>query len=239
MFTRTNAIVLSKVRYRDHDLIVKCYTQSHGVVSYLLRGVFKSKKRHAKLAHFLLLSQLQLVTDYKPKRGLQYIKEVKNNYLYSSLHTNVLKSSIVMFLAEVLSNALQEEEQNDTMYNYLETSLQWLDVNDNYANFHLLFLLNLSKYLGFYPDKSNIDLPFFNLKDGEFLHDKYNKYTISGKQLLLFKELLGTGFDTLETMKINSKQRQSFLSLMLLYFELHLGSFKKPKSLQIFNEVFN
>ncbi|WP_452600907.1 DNA repair protein RecO [Pontimicrobium sp. MEBiC06410] len=239
MFSTTNAIVLSKIRYRDSDLIIKCYTQKEGVVSYLLKGIFKSKKGHSKMAYFQLLSQLQIVTDHKSKRSLQYIKEVKNNYLYNSLHTNVLKSSIVMFLAEVLSTSLQEEEQNDTLYNYLEATLQWLDMNDNYANFHLLFLLNLTKHLGFYPDKTEIEAPFFNLRDGEFQLVNESKYCVFGENLTLLKQLLGITFDALEEVKINSKQRQSFLSLILLYFELHLGSFKKPKSLQIFNEVFN
>ena len=239
MLTTTKAIVLSKIRYGDNDLIVKCYTQKEGVVSYLLKGVFKSKKGYSKVAYFQLLSQLQLVADHKSKRSLQYIKEVKSNYLYNSLHTNVLKGAIVMFLAEVLSTSLQEEEQNDTLYNYLEATLQWLDTNDSYANFHLLFLLNLSKHLGFYPDKTNMESPYFNLYDGEFQLTKVGKHSVFGENLTLLKQLLGIGFDALEDVKINSKQRQSFLSLILLYFELHLGSFKKPKSLQIFNEVFN
>lgn len=238
MLLSTNAIVLSKIKYRDYDLIIKCYTQEKGIVSYLLKGVLKSKKG-SKTAYYQLLTQIQLVTDHKDSRGLQYIKEVKINHLYSSLHTNVLKSAIVLFLAEVLSTSLQEEEQNDTLYNYLEAALQWLDTNDHFSNFHLLFLLNLSKHLGFYPDISKIEAPFFNLKAGEFLFNKDSKYCISNENLTLLKQLLGTTFDALEEIKINSKQRQSFLSVILLYFELHLGSFKKPKSLQIFNDVFN
>jgi len=238
MILATNAIVLSKIKYKDHDLIVKCYTQEKGIVSYLLKGVLKSKKG-SKVAYYQLLTQLQLVTDYKESRGLQYVKEVKINHLYSSLHTNVLKSAIVLFIAEVLSNSLQEEEQNDSLYNYLETTFQWLDTNEHFSNFHLLFLLNLSKYLGFYPDTMQIDAPFFNLQAGEFQYDNNSKYSISSENLTLLKQLLGTTFDGLEVVKINSKQRQSFLGMILLYFELHLGSFKKPKSLQIFNEVFN
>ncbi|WP_055447453.1 DNA repair protein RecO [Lacinutrix mariniflava] len=238
MLLTTNAIVLSKLKYRDNDLIIKCYTQKEGVVSYLLRGVLKSKKG-SKVAYYQLLTQLQLETDFKPSRSLQYIKEVKINHLYSSLHTNVLKSAIVMFLAEVLSSSLQEEEQNDTLYNYLEATLQWLDVHDNFANFHLLFLLNLTKHLGFYPDVSKVDKAYFNLEAGKFQDEKESKYSISNENLTLLKELLGTTFDALENVKINAKQRQSFLNLILVYFELHLGSFKKPKSLQIFNEVFS
>ncbi|WP_452224842.1 DNA repair protein RecO [Lacinutrix chionoecetis] len=238
MLLTTNAIVLSKLKYRDNDLIIKCYTQKEGVVSYLLKGVLKSKKG-SKIAYYQLLTQLELVTDFKASRSLQYIKEVKINHLYNSLHTNVLKSAIVMFLAEVLSTTLNEAEQNDTLFNYLEATLQWLDTHDKFANFHLLFLLNLSKHLGFYPDTSNMDAAYFNLEDGKFEQEKHSKYSISAENLTLLKQLLGTTFDALDTVKINAKQRQSFLNLILVYFQLHLGSFKKPKSLQIFNDVFN
>lgn len=56
---------------------------------------------------------------------------------------------------------------------------------------------------------------------------------------MLLKQLLGINFDALNTIKLNSKQRQSFLNMILLYYELHLGDFKKPKSLTVFNQVFN
>jgi len=239
MLITTKAIVLSKLKYKDNDLIVKCYTQQLGVITIILRGVLKSKKGNSKVAYFQLLSQLQLVVDYKNNRTLHTVKETKLSYLYMSLHSNVLKSSIVMFLAEVLSNTLREEEQNETLFSYIETTLQWLDVNSEYSNFHLFFLLNLTKYLGFYPQIANMDANFFNLSDGKFENKKLDKYSISGENLTLLKQLLGTTFDALPLVKINAKQRQSFLSIILLYFELHLGSFKTPKSLQIFNQVFS
>ena len=239
MLITTNAIVLSKLRYKDNDLIVKCYTHEKGVVSFLLRGILKSRKGNSKIAYFQLLSQLQIVFTHKNSRSLQNITETKLNCIYSSLHSNVLKSSIVMFLSEVLSNTLQEEEQNEALYSYLENTLLWLDSQSEYANFHLLFLLKLTKYLGFYPDTTHIDFPFFNLNEGRFEIKQSNKYTISGENLILLKQLLGTTFDALPNIKINAKQRQSFLSMILLYFELHLGSFKTPKSLQVFNQVFS
>lgn len=235
----TNAIVLSKLKYRDNDLIVKCYTEQLGVVSFLLRGVLKNKKGSSKVAYFQLLSQLQLDIVFKENRSLQVIKEVKLNHLYTSLHTNILKSAIVMFLAEVLASTLKEEEQNNNLFSYIETTLLWLDVHSEYSNFHLLFLLNLSRYLGFYPEEINTDNNYFNLLDGKFEGVQQNKYTVTGENLTLLKTLLGTTFDALSSVKINAKQRQSFLSMILLYFELHLGSFKTPKSLQIFNQVFN
>lgn len=239
MLVTTNAIVLSKLKYNDNDLIVKCYTEELGVVSLILRGILKNKRGNSKAAYFQLLSQLELIIDYKNNRTLHTVKETKLSYLYTSLHSNVLKSSIVMFLAEVLSNTLQEEEQNKILFSYIETTLQWLDTNSEYSNFHLFFLLNLTKYLGFYPQVSNIDANYFNLSAGKFENKKLDKYSISGENLMLLKQLLGITFDALSSVKINAKQRQSFLGMILLYFELHLGSFKTPKSLQIFNQVFS
>jgi len=239
MLITTNAIILSKLKYNDNDLIVTSYTQQLGVVSFLIRGVYKSKKMNAKIAYFQPLSQLQLSILYKENRSLQSINDIKINHLYSSLHTNILKSAIVIFLSEVLSHILKEEERNEILFSYLETTLLWLDEQNDFSNFHLLFLLNLTKYLGFYPDINNIELPYFNLKEGKFENNLHDAYTVSGNNLILLKQFLGITFDTLFVVKISSKQRQSFLNMLLLYFQLHLGGFKPAKSLHIFNQVFN
>lgn len=238
MLLKTNGIVLSKLKYRDNDLIVKCYTSQRGVVSYLLRGVLKSKKGSAKTAYFQPLSQLQIEENYRANQSLQFISDVKLNIVYKSLHSNVVKGAIVMFLSEVLSSVLKEEERNEHLYDYLETSLIWLDHEDDYANFHLLFLLNLTKYLGFHPDMSTMVLPHSNLNSGEFELKSKGFYTVSDENLIILKQLLGINFDALNSIKLNSKQRQSFLTMLLSYFELHLGDFKKPKSLAVFNQVF-
>lgn len=239
MLATTNAIVLSKLRYRDNDLIVRCYTQEFGVVSYLLRQVSGSKKGNSKTAYFQLLSQLQLVVLHKNNRSLQEVKEVKLNYMYTSLQTHVIKGSIIFFLSEMLSSALKEEETNQNLYSYLETSLQWLDTNSDYANFHLLFLLRLTKHLGFYPEVSVNNEDWFNLMEGKFEDVKESIYSVSGETVTLLKRLIGSNFDALHTIKINSSQRQAFLKMMLLYFELHLEGFRKPQSLEIFNQIFS
>ncbi|MGJ8591243.1 MAG: DNA repair protein RecO [Aquaticitalea sp.] len=239
MLIKTNGIVLSKIKYRDNDLIVKCYTSERGIVSYLLRGVLNSKKGNARAAYFQPLSQLQIEENYKANQSLQFISDIKLSTVYKSLHSNIPKTAIVMFLSEVLSSVLKEEERNDHLYDYIETSLLWLDAEESVTNFHLLFLLNLTKHLGFYPDTTGMENPFFNLNTGAFELNSQNLYTISEENLSVLKQLLGINFDALHTIKLNSKQRQSFLNMLLLYFELHLGDFKKPKSLVIFNQVFN
>ncbi|MFD1016847.1 DNA repair protein RecO [Winogradskyella rapida] len=239
MLSKNNSIVLSKLKFRDHDLIVKCYTEHRGVVSYLLRGVLKSKKGRSKMVYYQELSQLEIEESYKPNQSLQYIKEVKFNYIYKSLHTNIYKSSIVMFLAEILSHVLKEEEKNEDLYHFIAASLQYLDNEDTYANFHLLFLLKLTRYLGFQPENLETHYPFFNLETGIFETYNHGVYSVSGETLIVLKQLLGTNFDTLNTIKLSAARRQEFLSMLLHYFELHLDSFKTPKSLQILNDVFH
>jgi DNA repair protein RecO (recombination protein O) len=239
MLNKSKVIVLSKLKYRDNDLIVKCFTRHRGVVSYLLRGVLNTKKGSSKAAYYQLLSQLEIEENYRHTQSLQYIKDVRLDYNYTTLHTNLFKGSIVMFLSEVLSSVLREEEENQPLYHYLETTLRWLDTKDEFSNFHLLFLLNLTKHLGFYPDISDTNQMYFNLNNGLFESKKEDVYSVSGENLTILKQLLGTNFDALDGIKLSSKQRQSFLAMLLLYFELHLGSFRKPKSLKIFNQIFN
>ncbi|WP_418508682.1 DNA repair protein RecO [Corallibacter sp.] len=240
MLGSTQAIVLSKIKYRDNDLIVKCYTLNRGVVSYLLPGVLKSKKGTSKAAYFQALSQLLIEEDYRKNKSLHYIKDVKINNVYQSLHSHVIKSAVTMFVAEILSLALKEEENNQTLYSFLETALLWFDSEKEYANFHLLFLVKLTKYLGFYPElpKQN-DKPFFNLETGTFESIEVGNYSISGKNVDVLKHLLVATFDTVSTIKLKSEQRQSFLNMLLLYYELHIGGFKKTKSLDIFGQVFS
>jgi DNA repair protein RecO (recombination protein O) len=239
MLAKINAIVLSKLKYRDTDLIVKCYTKQRGIVSYIIRGALKTQRGNSKAVYFQPLSLVLIEEDFRANRSLQNIKEVKLDYLYKTLHTNILKTAIVMFLSEALSSVLKEEEQNEPLYDYIENTLKWLDYKAEFSNFHLLFLLNLTKYLGFPPDNYNKTNAYFNLSNGLFETNKDELYSVSGKDSMILKQLLDIDFDALHTIKLNSKQRQSFLNMLLLYFELHLGDFRKPKSLQILNQVFN
>lgn len=239
MIAKTKGIVLSSIKYQDHDLIVKCYTEKFGAVSYLLKGVLKSKRGSKNVAFFQPLSQLQLEVKHQSNRSLHYIQEVKVYYIFETLHTNIVKSSLVMFLSEVLSSSLKEEESNENLFAFIETAFQWLDQESHFANFHLLFLLNLSKHLGFYPDDYlKNDRPFFDLQEGKFEKEQ-PKSGISGAQVALLKTLMDSDILSVNSIKLNASQRQEFLNTLLFYYELHLDGFRKPKSLEIFNQLFH
>ncbi|MFD1062423.1 DNA repair protein RecO [Winogradskyella litorisediminis] len=239
MLSKSSVIVLSKLKYKDYDLIVRTYNKERGAISYLIKGGLKStKSSRAKSVYFQPLMQLSIEENYKPNQSLHYLKEVKTNYIYRTLYTNVYKSSIVLFLSELMANVLKEEEKNEDLFNFIETAFQYLDSEDNYANFHLLFLLKLSRYLGFQPETPKFESQYFNLQTGYFETTSKGRFSISGRNLTLLKALLGINFDDLDNIKMNASERQDFLGIVLLYFELHLEGFKRPKSLTVLSEVF-
>lgn len=239
MLVDTNAIVISSLKYGEADLIVKCFTEKSGLKTYLLRGILKSKKGKFRASMFQPLSQLELIANHKDKGTLEYLQEAKIKGAYKTLHTDVMKSTMVFFISEVLKNSVQEEEENKPLYHYLETTFNWLDHHEKFANFHLLFMLKLTKYLGFYPEDSNPEPEYFNMLDGVFQEVKTNAYCIEGPNVLLLKKLLQMNFSNLEELKLNKTARNYFLEMLLLYYQLHIDSFKKPKSLAVLHEIFH
>ena len=238
MIENTKAIVINTIKYGDTSLITTCYTEKCGVKSYMLKGVLKSKKSKIKAAYFQPLTQLFLTANHNNKGNLNSIKEVELLHFYNSVYTDIKKQTIALFLAEVLYYSLKEEEKNSAMYTYLETSFLWLDTHDNISNFHLLFLLNLTKFLGFYPEMNMQNSIYFDLVEGCFTNNK-TLNTVSGENLHQFKKLLNINFDVLHTIDFNSVSRQAVLLLLIQYFELHLSGFRKPKSLHVLKSVFS
>ncbi len=239
MIVTTKAIVLSAIKYGDNSLIVRCYTEKEGTKSYMLRGILSSKKGKLKTAYFQPLTQLKITGNHNNKGALNSIKEVEIINHYKSIFTNITKQSIAFFLSEILVYSIQEEEENSDLYEYLETAFIWLDSHQKTTNFHLLFLLNLTKYLGFYPETKNSKFDYFDLSEGLFLQHPPKFHFISGINLTTFKKILGINFDELDKIEFNAKSRQQILTTLIQYFELHLSGFRKPKSLDVLKTIFN
>jgi len=188
---------------------------------------------------FQPLSHLVLVAKHKNKGTLEYLQEAKMLSTYRTMHTDVMKSTMVLFISEILRNSIQEEEENEALYHYLETTLNWLDHHEKFANFHLLFILKLSRYLCFYSYDSNTNPVYFNMLDGVFKDMETNNYCIEEQNSLVLKQLLGINFDELELLKLTKNNRTHFLEMLLLYYQLHIDAFKKLKSLEVLHEIFN
>lgn len=239
MQVTTRAIVLSSLKYGDTSLIVKAFTLSDGLKSYLLKGVLASRKGKLKTAYFQPLTQLEIVANHKNKGTLESIREARVAYHYQSLHSDISKNAITLFLAEMLANSIQEEERNEGLFYFMESALQWLDTHTEINNFHMYFLIDLTKYLGFYPDTTSMQGMYFDLVEAEFTDTLTLNPNLAGENLVLFKRLLGINFDAIQSIKMKKANRQQLLQSLVLYFELHLQGFRKPRSLAILNEVFS
>ncbi|UZO82049.1 DNA repair protein RecO [Aquimarina sp. ERC-38] len=238
MIITSEAIVISSLKYGDSHLIVHLYTEASGLRSYLIRGVLKSKKGRMRASLFQPLTILDIVASHKDKGNLERLREAKIGMPYKTIHTDFIKNSIVFFIAEIIKNSVKEEESNPSLFNYIKTSLTWLDVHHEVANFHVTFTVKLTQYLGFYPDTSTKKTEYFNLMTGNFQDTYESGHTRRGEAIEAFKLFLGTNFDDCNRIKLTRAMRNEILEVMLLYFELHLHGFKKPKSLQVLNEIF-
>jgi len=233
----TKAIVISSVKYGDSSLIVKCFTYEDGVKSYLLQGILKAKKGKLHKSHFLPLTILQLQAKHNNKGALNRITEAKIVYLYKTLQVDFLKQTLVYFLSDFLTSVLREEEgENTLLFNYLEQAFLWLDEHENTANFHLRFLLDITKFLGFYPDQTHDEYLYFDLLGGKYV-DKNGFNIIQGKELILFNKALGIKFDKLNNTQYNKEQRLKVLNIIINYYQLHMSYFRKPKSLEVLSKI--
>lgn len=238
MIVTTKAIVLSAMKYSDTSLIVKCYTELDGVKSYLLRGVLKSKKGKLKSGYFQPLTQLELIANHKNKGGLESVREARVLYHFQTIHADVVKNSIVFFLSEVLAGVLHEEEENKPMYRFLETAIQWLDTHEEVANFHIFFLLKLSRYLGFQPYEIDEGALYFDLGEAEYVSVRPAQPYIADEQLQLFNAFLRADFDSIAAVKTTKFKRKELLKMLIRFYQFHLHGFREPKSLDVLDQIF-
>ena len=240
MLVKTKAIVISSLKYQEKSLIVKCFTQSDGLKSYFVPNAFAAKKSSRdfgkKIAYFQPLSLLEIEANHKNKGTLEHFKEIKLAHAYQTISSDVVKSTIVIFLSEILHHSIHEEEKNENLFDFLESALLWLDAHDEMANFHLILMLEMTKFFGFYPDSSEDVFKFFDCKEGNFTAFQGTN-CLSEHETFLFKKLIDLKFDSDQKI-FAGIERQILLKILLDYYVIHLDGFKKPKSLDVLKEVF-
>ena len=152
MLHKTLGIVLGISKYTDKYAIAQVFTRDFGRVSYLLP---KSRGKNSKTNPILFspLSVLKMEVEHLPLREIQRLKEVERMGLFYNIGADVKKVSIVFFLSEFLSKILRETQNNEVLFDYLHRSIEVLEETDTeLANFHLTFMLGLTKFLGIYPN---------------------------------------------------------------------------------------
>ena len=235
----SRAFVIRSIKNGETSLIVSCYLEDIGYKTFIVKGVYGSKKSKFSKAHFFPLNIINLNYSYTEGKNLGFIKEVKTEKLYNSLHLDIQKSSVIIFLSEMLNSIFNEETLvNKDLFNFLLNTLSWYDQVKSCNNFHIKFLIELSRFIGFYPNINNENDSFFNLESGSTSATQSMGTNISGNDLTLFKEFLGTEFEDLNSMNTKNESRTRILNYVIDYYSLHLQMFKTPKSINVFAEIF-
>ncbi len=236
MQVKTEVIVLSALRYQEKSLIVKCFSKDFGLQTYFIRNAFSKRNKALNSAYFQPLTFLFVDATHKNKGNLEYINDLKLAYPYRTVPTDFYKNSVCIFLAEVLSASIKEPEAHTEFFLFIRTALVWFDEHEFTADFHLWFLFNVTKYLGFFPDDSDTGSLYFNPDEGSFtMH--YTPNCFNEDETGLLRKLMQVKPGVRE-FPFRNTDRRRLLKLLLQYYETHVVGFKHIKSLEILPELF-
>jgi DNA repair protein RecO (recombination protein O) len=217
---KTTGIVFKFFKYRETSVIVKIFTARFGVQTYIVNGVRSGKKGRGKMALLQPLTLLDMVVYYKENSEIQRMSEMRCHYPYRSIPYDVRKTSMALFIAEVLYKCVREEGESERLYLFLEQSLLVLDeLDEGYQNFHLQFLLKLSKFLGYGMDAS---ISFF-----QSFHEK---------EIGMIRELLEESYA--HNLRMERSQRQLLLRHILEFYQQHNEGLRELRSVKVLQELF-
>ena len=242
MLVKTNAIVISTVKYGDSSLITRCYCKELGLKSFMLKGILTSKKGGLKKSLFQPLNLINISTQIKNQSNqkLNFIREGSLKVHFKEIPLKIKKNAIALFISEVISRVIYEEgNPNIALYSFLENSIMRLEKDEFSPVFHLKFLTLLSDQLGFYPNLMCQEKEFFDIESGCFCENSNSKYAVGGETVRVFKELLGINFDDIAQIKISNTLRIKVLDFLIDYFNIHLPRFGKIKSIAVLHEIFH
>lgn len=238
MLHKTRGIVLKTINHSESSVICQIFTEKFGLQSYIIHGV---KKNKAKIHYNILqpLHLLEMVVYHKNNGNIQRITEARQVPLFQRIPYDVAKSSIAIYLTEVLFKCLKQQGADDYLFEYIYSAVSWLDSSPTTpANFHLYFLLRLSKFLGFYPAIPHGNEPYFDLKDGVFSKNApYHNMVLQEPHTSQWILLLSSRFETLAELKIPVADRRILMKSLMDYYRFHIENFGEIKSHLILEEV--
>ena len=226
-------IVLSTLKYGDTSVIAKILTKDHGLVSFMIQGVYR-KKAHISSSQLQPFTLLEMVYYFKENRQMQKVKEVKTSPPLNSLQTNIIKTSVAIFCVEVLLNVVRSSEHDDGLYQALEEFILTYDQNEKTNPWipHL-FLIQIAGCCGFAPSLERKGR-FFYLNEGLFSDiPGSGSHSLNARESAILHQLLSNG----ECEPTSREVRNELLDQLVRYYEFHSPGFKPLKSLSVVRTV--
>ena len=232
-------VVLGTIKYGDKGIVVQMLTSSHGRQSYMVQGL-GSRRGHSKLALFQPLFALEFEGLESPRMQMHRLGEVHNGIVLQSPPFDIKKSTIALFMAEVLHRLVKESEANELLFDFVWGSIEALDAaTEGVANFHLWFLSHLCRLLGFSPGNEYMPDAWFNIAEGLYtLQEPPREYRISQENALILRDMLECDVRYIAEIGLNRHQRVEFLSALVRYYGYHLDTINSVQSIRILQEVF-
>lgn len=237
---KAQGIVLHTIKYGDTSMVAYLLTDLHGRRNFMVQGVKSTKGKGSKASMLQPMFTLEFEGLTSSHSQMDRMKDVRMGYPLRSLPFDVRKSTIALFMAEVLYKLIKEVEPNSPLFDFVWNSVVALDgMEDGVANFHLWFLVQMSSFLGFYPANEYSEGDFFDIVEGSFtpLVPSHN-IVINKANAQLMDVLMNCPPGELGNLKLGRGQRGDFLASVLHYFGYHLDAINKIQSLKILAEVF-
>ena len=231
MIESTKGICLHYSKYSENSVIAKIFTENFGLQSYVMKGV-RNKKSKNKLNILQSLNIVQLEETNNKKREIQYVKEISLIGNINNINSDMNKRFISLFISEILMKVIEESEKENPIFSFILETIYKIEESENLSkNFSLLFLIQLSGYLGFYPSKDNTDKKIFDLESGCFTNQSVY-FNISGDNKEYFKYLL-----TNKEVSIPYKNRKELLKSLQKYYSLHHYNIENLKSYEVIESL--
>lgn len=239
MLTRTKAILLHHVRYSDNSLIAHFYTREYGRLPVMVKGI-SSKRGTARFNYFQPLNIFNTELYYYENREMHNLKEMTLAYIPKRIHGDIHRTSVAMFISELLNNVIREEDVNRLLFEFIESSVISLDeMTSGISNFHLWFLVAFTDYAGIGPTRTEMTGCYFDMLTGQFtplqpMHPDFLDQ--SGARVLNL--LLQMSAEDLASLRLSGEERSELLARMVKYYKLHLPGIREMRSLQVLKDIF-
>ncbi len=240
MIHPTRGIVLNHIKYKETSIIVNIYTLAFGRQSYLVNKV-RTKRNQGNAILLQPMTLLDMNVYHRPKSDIQRIKDFKVAHPLCSIPFKQEKRAMAFFLTELMSKVLREEEENRNLFDFLYHGIEVFDTGvDGIYNFHLFFLFQLTRFLGFGPEVNHNEASYFDLLNGYFVNDEPSHgFCLKGQRLINWSRLFTLTIDNLKELNLSGNDRYQLLKDILEYYQLHIDGMGELKSLDIVHQLFH
>lgn len=240
MYQKVQGIVLNTINYNDKYLLAQLYTDSLGRVTYMVPKV-TGKTAKVKRIFFSPLSVLEMEVEHRVNRDIQRIKEARVYLPFYSIPSDLNKTAVSLFLSEFLSKVLRDSGDNNTLFSFLLESVKILEYAEKgISNYHLVFMFNLTRYLGFYPNiEEYTHGDYFDMLNGIFVNKQpMHRHFVAGQDSEALSKLGRMTYENMYLFKLSRQERGRIIDRIIEYYRIHLGEFPTIKSLDILHELY-